>query len=30
MTFPIMFVGADPRVALTLRSWLERYFPARR
>ncbi len=25
-----MFVDADPRVALTLRNWLERYFPARR
>jgi pimeloyl-ACP methyl ester carboxylesterase len=25
-----MFVNADPRVALTLRNWLERYFPARR
>jgi pimeloyl-ACP methyl ester carboxylesterase len=25
-----MFVNADPRVALTLRSWLDRYFPARR
>jgi hypothetical protein len=24
-----MFVNADPRVALTLHSWLERYFPAR-
>ena len=25
-----MFVNADPRVALTLRNWLDRYFPARR
>ena len=25
-----MFVDADPRVALTLRNWLDRYFPARR
>ncbi len=25
-----MFVNADPRVATTLRSWLDRYFPARR
>jgi alpha-beta hydrolase superfamily lysophospholipase len=25
-----MFVNADPRVAVTLRNWLERYFPARR
>ena len=25
-----MFVNADPRVALTLRSWLDRYFPVRR
>ena len=25
-----MFVNPDPRVALTLRSWLDRYFPARR
>ena len=25
-----MFVNADPRVAFTLRSWLDRYFPARR
>lgn len=25
-----MFVNADPRVAFTLRNWLERYFPARR
>jgi hypothetical protein len=30
MTIPIMFVDADPRVAHTLRSWLDRYFPARR
>jgi pimeloyl-ACP methyl ester carboxylesterase len=25
-----MFVNADPRVAVTLRTWLDRYFPARR
>src|ERR1700685_4669143 len=25
-----MFVNADPRVAFTLRNWLDRYFPARR
>jgi hypothetical protein len=25
-----MFVNADPRVTLTLRSWLDRYFPAHR
>jgi pimeloyl-ACP methyl ester carboxylesterase len=25
-----MFVDADPRVAFTLRNWLDRYFPARR
>jgi hypothetical protein len=25
-----MFVNADPRVAMTLRTWLDRYFPARR
>jgi alpha-beta hydrolase superfamily lysophospholipase len=25
-----MFVNADPRVALTLHNWLDRYFPARR
>lgn len=25
-----MFVNADPRVAITLRTWLDRYFPARR
>lgn len=25
-----MFVNADPRVASTLRSWLNRFFPARR
>jgi alpha-beta hydrolase superfamily lysophospholipase len=25
-----MFVNPDPRVALTLRSWLDRYFPPRR
>ncbi len=25
-----MFVNADPRVAVTLRNWLDRYFPARR
>jgi len=25
-----MFVDADPRVAFTLRNWLERYFPPRR
>jgi len=25
-----MFVDTDPRVAVTLRTWLDRYFPARR
>lgn len=30
MMHGFMFVNADPRVANTLRSWLDRFFPARR
>lgn len=29
-TSHFMFVDADPRVAFTLRNWLDRYFPSRR